>query len=232
MPVKHDISKQYLKKKYIDEGWSLRDIAYDYGCSTETILRRLNKFGFRTKRQAESIIGQKFGMLLVQECSDKIEKYTSKYKCLCDCGNLTYPKRNNIICNITKSCGCQHRKCGKDHPEYMGYKDLSRRFWSNYINHAKERNLEFNITIEEAWNLYEKQGRKCALTGVDILLTDSRLRNEEQTASLDRKDSSKGYTLDNVQWVYKWVNICKWDLSQEEFILMANQIAKLHPRIV
>lgn len=31
-------------------------------------------------------------------------------------------------------------------------------------------------------------------------------------------DSTKVYTIDNVQWVHKNINIMKWDISQEEFI--------------
>jgi len=39
----------------------------------------------------------------------------------------------------------------------------------------------------------------------------------DTTASLDRINSSKGYTLDNVQWVHKTVNIMKQGLSDEDF---------------
>jgi hypothetical protein len=34
---------------------------------------------------------------------------------------------------------------------------------------------------------------------------------------LDRIDSSKGYTIDNVQWVHKIVNIMKHDVEEKEF---------------
>jgi hypothetical protein len=47
---------------------------------------------------------------------------------------------------------------------------------------------------------------------------NSRKRLYDGTASLDRIDSSKGYTLGNIQWVHKWVNLMKQDMTDQEFI--------------
>ena len=41
--------------------------------------------------------------------------------------------------------------------------------------------------------------------------------NDSKTASLDRIDSSKGYTEDNIQWVHKDVNQMKMDLPEQRF---------------
>ena len=49
---------------------------------------------------------------------------------------------------------------------------------------------------------------------------------DEQTASLDRIDSKKAYTLDNVQWVHKTVNQMKWTLASKEFIEWCKTIAQ------
>lgn len=79
------------------------------------------------------------------------------------------------------------------------------------------------MTVQDAWKLFEKQNRKCALTGEE--LTFSKKNNEyDGTASLDRIDSSKGYTLDNVQWVHKKINMMKWDLKQDEFISWCKKV--------
>jgi len=47
-----------------------------------------------------------------------------------------------------------------------------------------------------------------------------------QTASLDRIDSSKGYVLDNVQWVHKRVNFLKRDYSEKELLFWCNAISE------
>jgi hypothetical protein len=57
------------------------------------------------------------------------------------------------------------------------------------------------------------------LTGwkIDILYKNS-------TASLDRIDSKKGYTTDNIRWVHTMVNMCKNKYREEDFIKMCIDI--------
>jgi hypothetical protein len=88
---------------------------------------------------------------------------------------------------------------------------------------AKKRNLEFVLTKEELWQLFLKQNKKCALSGVELTF-NSRNNKRDGTASLDRIDSSKGYTLDNIQWVHKIVNIMKQDLEEKDFFLWCKTI--------
>ncbi len=47
----------------------------------------------------------------------------------------------------------------------------------------------------------------------------------ERTASLDRIDSSKGYTKDNIQWVHKHVNLMKHKFDQKYFVDICKLIA-------
>jgi len=114
-------------------------------------------------------------------------------------------------------------------PNWFGYKDLSQTFWGSIQKSAKDRNILFDLTREFVWELYEKQDRKCSLSGMDICIYP-RSRNKEffkfNTASLDRIDSLKGYTEDNVQWVHKTVNHIKWALPQDEFISICKMIAR------
>lgn len=78
------------------------------------------------------------------------------------------------------------------------------------------------MTIKQAWELYEQQGGRCALTGWDITLTAPTI--VEVTGSLDRIDSLLNYTIDNTQWVHKDVNLSKNVHSQEYFIEMCRAI--------
>ena len=41
-------------------------------------------------------------------------------------------------------------------------------FWNKLIKNAKIRNLEFNISMEYVWYLFNLQHEKCALSGVKI----------------------------------------------------------------
>jgi hypothetical protein len=106
----------------------------------------------------------------------------------------------------------------------MGYGDISGSMWYRYQYGAQDRGLDFRISIQEAWTLFKKQNGKCAFSGIDIYF-GKRVTKDETTASLDRKDSSKGYTLDNVQWVHKEINRMKGQLSDTELRTWCTLIA-------
>ena len=75
------------------------------------------------------------------------------------------------------------------------------------------------------WDLFIKQNKKCALSGLDIEFS-RKLKDGTTTASLDRIDSSKGYIQNNVQWVHKDINRIKQNLDQEKFIELCKMVAK------
>jgi hypothetical protein len=92
-----------------------------------------------------------------------------------------------------------------------GVGEISGEFWARVKSNAKSRGHAVEITVQQAWDLFCTQGKSCALSGEPLSFDKSNC-----TASLDRKDSSKNYTLDNVQWVHKTVNKMKNTLSDTE----------------
>jgi len=112
----------------------------------------------------------------------------------------------------------------QNHPNYTGYKEISGEQWGKIKRSADKRNLDFLITKEEVWELYLKQNKKCALSGLDINWGGNHHSN--RTASIDRIDNNKGYTLDNIQLVHKEINMMRWKLSIEEFKNICNIISE------
>lgn len=53
-----------------------------------------------------NMIGNKFGRLTVIEETNKRKDRRIVYKCICDCGNITYVTGKNLRNGNTKSCGC------------------------------------------------------------------------------------------------------------------------------
>lgn len=98
---------------------------------------------------------------------------------------------------------------------------------------AKERNLEFNVTAEQLWKLYLQQDGLCALSGVPITLEtkidkNNNLDRTYHTASLDRIDNTKPYTIDNVQWVHKVLNHMRRQYSIKEYVDWCRKVCYWH----
>lgn len=53
-----------------------------------------------------SIIGKRFGKLIVLEETNERKNNQKIYKCKCDCGNITYVRKGNLREGGTQSCGC------------------------------------------------------------------------------------------------------------------------------
>jgi len=90
---------------------------------------------------------------------------------------------------------------------------------------GKKRGLEFSITKEYAWELYEKQNGKCFYTQLPI---DLNTRNNSMTASIDRINSNEGYIEGNIVWAHKDVNIMKNVFSNEYFLMLCKKIVENH----
>lgn len=139
----------------------------------------------------------------------------AKFKC--DCGKEDIYIIRYVIKGEKISCGCQNKR--QYNKNWTGYGEISGDKWYDYIRGAKDRGLEFNITIQQTWEMFIKQNRKCALSGLELTFYP------ESSASLDRIDSTKGYTIDNVQWIHKDINLMKNHFNQDYFVKICKFIA-------
>jgi hypothetical protein len=172
------------------------------------------------------LIHQHIGKLFV---TDEIKRTTKSklYKCICECGNIRYHTKQNLLKGTLVSCGCHKLNCkGNKHKNWKGIGDLSRNFVCKIKSVANRRKISFLVSIEYLWELFQKQNGKCALSGLSINLPVSHydVGHGIATASLDRINSSLGYIEGNVQWVHKEVNMMKQQLSQSRFIELCNLI--------
>ena len=89
--------------------------------------------------------------------------------------------------------------------------------FSRWKRSAYQRNIPFDLTLEQL----ESMPLVCYYTG-DALVLKS---NERNTVSLDRLDSSKGYTITNVVYCCAFVNLMKHESSYEQFVDVCKIIA-------
>lgn len=188
-------------------------------------------------RKRNPMLGTQYGEFTV--ISEEIEltndnKVKFKVKCSCgkeqtvrayflETGRQTTCKecisRKNY--NIAKESG---KKVGFIKPTHEGIGNFTKTTYSYIKNCAARRNIFWSeeLTIEYLWKLLQKQEFKCIYTGLPIQLTEKRKMSNvdfsDMTASLDRIDSSKEYTKDNIQWVHKNINFMKNNFTEEEFL--------------
>lgn len=86
--------------------------------------------------------------------------------------------------------------------------------WNGILIRAKKSGHDVNIDCDYIYSLFLKQNCKCALTGWNITFSKNK---KENTASVDRIDSYKGYIVGNIQITHKSVNKCKLNYHQKLF---------------
>lgn len=178
--------------------------------------------------------GQRIGWLTVlgpsvYKTGPKSKKARIYWLCECDCGKKVeissqcFTPSNKELAT-KRSCGCN--RFGEQSCSWRGYKGLPGTYWYSIQKSAKERGISFDLTLEELWGLFIYQDGKCAYTG--RLLTLTVRSTQRGDASLDRIDSSKGYTIDNVQWVHKHINAMKLNHTEAYFRELCKQVTEHH----
>jgi len=212
------LTKDFLTENYINKKLTINQIANSTNFSEKTIRNYLKKYKIEINKV--NLIGKTFGNLTVlSKDNSKIKIGNVYWLCQCKCGKII-SRPTSRIQNAPLESAC--RRCFNlfinDKFCRTGYKDISGTYWKSIENSAIKRNIDFKLTIEEAYQKLVDQNFKCALSGVDIKITKYITIDKDLNASIDRIDSSKGYTLDNIQWVHKDINFMKNNHSDDKFI--------------
>ena len=211
-------SKEYLLEEYIAKKRSAANIAKEYSVTPKNVCYWLKKHNISARKNiAIDLTNQKFGNLTVisrDHTKKNLNSMGTFWLCKCSCGNDTIVKRTSLIGGFTKSCGCFRKN-----KIYKGYESISGVYFSRLKKGAGSRDLKFDISIKDLWDLFIKQKKLCALTKIKLNLVRNYTKNRiDQTASLDRIDNQKGYVKNNIHWVHKDVNIMKGKLDVNYFI--------------
>lgn len=222
------LNKKYLYEQYIKKNKSINEISEEINIPSTTIGKYLhihnisrktggtrknkkNKKPFTYKDDIK--IGDEYGNLSV-EYIDK-----NQLHCRCKCGNIKIVHASRIRLKQIKSCGCLITRRGTNSPLCKGVGDIPKSVFNKCKVNASDRNIDFNLTIEDLDNQYRKQNGKCSISGLNIGFHNDKKKSKIlSTASLDRIDSDKPYSKDNIQWVHKRIQQMKWTSSQAEFI--------------
>ena len=153
----------------------------------------------------------------------------AKIPCRCKCGKESLV--DAYILNNGKSRSCiscfNQNKGGINNNSWKGYEEIPASWFTRFRNYAKKKGNVFDIGLEDVWSVYQKQDKKCALSGLDIDFKRSgKGIHASYVASIDRINSKIGYTKGNIQLVHKDVNIMKNAFDQDYFISVCGLITK------
>lgn len=187
---------------------------------------------------AKDWTGQKFGRLTFIKPTAQKSSMGIKWETLCDCGKTTIVSPRNVK-GIgpqakTQSCGCLGRE--------------QRRLYDPVESSARDVHRRYNdgdISFEDFYRLSQQACHYCGALPSTTYNYGSRPSRLARTSALqqtqgnfiynglDRVDSSKGHTLDNVVPCCWLCNLWKSRLSVEEFLLHNERIyLHAHPSVV
>lgn len=227
-------------------GYTIAELSHKYEFSNELIRKFLEYKNIQRRKAKRRYslrptppIGKTFGQWTV--ISDEIKSgkeiingshsRSLYWKCKCTCGKIEW-KHSKLLqqgkCNACKSCS---KKSYLDEHGFIPINTVLLHKYNQTYNGIKTRRnrgrrdpLTFNISVKDLFELYEKQGHKCALSGISIEPDISKTLNQ-QMMSIDRINSYKGYEPDNIQLVDKRINMMKGSLTDKEFIDLCVNVA-------
>lgn len=166
-------------------------------------------------------IGKRFGNWTVLAFAGVAKAGRDRlWLCKCDCGKTSKVKTYYLTKGYSTKCVY----CAKHTKRYYS-EELPEVTWKRVRRSAAKRNIPLKVTRQEAYSLFLQQNKKCKLTGLDLRLP-THGGDEAWTASLDRIDSEKPYTINNVQWIHKDVNRIKNIFDEPYFLSLCRKIVE------
>ena len=199
-------------------------------CTKCKVNKPLTSFSNRTKKKNGKISQCKQCISQINK-SKCISRITEGNKICSMCGLEQNVNEFNSNKTATDGLSSNCKKCCKNNIKKWVESDIKNFIKKKYLDAKhnclnRNKDLEFNITEQDIIDLYYKQEGKCALSGekiTSIVLEDNGIN--DYNLSIDRKDSSKSYTIDNIQLVGAIINIMKNDIDEKDFLLFVSTIA-------
>lgn len=167
----------------------------------------------------------KFNRLTIIKFSHSDERWRKWYEVVCDCGTKKIIMGSAMISGNTKSCGClskevrKNKRISKNHSEVtaiiLGYK-----------RHAINRGFKWVLSREDVEHIIKQPCCYCGQPPSNKKITKNTLKDGLFYSGIDRIDSKKDYTKDNVVSCCKICNYAKSNMTLNKFKEWAIRIGK------
>jgi hypothetical protein len=220
-----DIDKDYIIELY-NENFTINGISLIIGCDKSSVyscLRRNNvTLSKRTTKNSLKNDEIKRNKLLKEEDEKLIKDLYSKYSNITKISSITGFGYSKIRSIISKNEIDVKLPTKENNLRWRGHGEISGDDWCKILSGAKKRNIAVSISIEDAWKQWQKQNGLCAYSGEELKFG----LGKSKTASLDRTNSKLSYSVDNIQWIHKQINIMQWGVPDDQFIELCDSVHK------
>lgn len=168
--------------------------------------------------------GDKYGRLTAIKLDHIGEHNRSYFLFECDCGVKKVILGSQVKSGNTKSCGCLSREVKKSKllPQNKG---VINQIILGYKHHAKRRGFTWNLSFDDVSSIIRKPCHYCGKRNSNKKITknckDGFLYN-----GIDRVNSLKNYTIDNVVPCCDYCNKAKGNKTKQEFLSWVKRIYK------
>lgn len=160
--------------------------------------------------RSNQIDGQKFHYLTALRWNGQAGR--ARWIFLCICGKEKVLSVSDVKRGSIRSCGCKQRV-----PHFSGRSKeqiaLLNKFRASAYD-AKTRGYEWELSLEQFEKIVSSNCQSCGIAPSQL----HRIKEYSfRYTGIDRKDNSKGYTLDNVRPFCHTCNMAKYRSSDAEF---------------
>lgn len=161
------------------------------------------------------LTGRVFGNLTVRA----YDAEGSLWKCECSCGNFVYKKGGTLIANRTNSCGCKYSETLSKVRVKDSHKRIAKSIMKGYMYNARNRNLEFDITLDEFSQLLDNPCHYCGRIRATYFNDGDMVFpiTDFYYNGVDRVDNARGYIKGNYVACCKTCNISKRDMTVSDW---------------
>jgi hypothetical protein len=171
--------------------------------------------------------GKKFGHLIFlkdlgpKKATIRSKRRATMWLCRCGCGTVKEFKRNNVQ-RGTQSCGCLRIKNKWFFDVTLLEISAIRNVLANYKNNAKRRNLSYELTFKQFYELTQRPCYYCGAIRTNKSAVQYQAKNKINKPfhynGIDRLDNNEGYTSDNCVSACYSCNHAKHQKDQKEFL--------------
>lgn len=158
-------------------------------------------------------LGDVFGKLTVTGITRDVKNKRHMAECSCECGNTKTISVRNLQ-RGTSNCGCKRDTTNLGLPEGVAiFNALVRMYKGNAIN----KGLIFELSDEQCRKLFSGNCYFCGKPPSKVF-SKPNVKGTITYSSIDRWDSTKGYTSDNVSSCCTECNFLKGARTNKEFL--------------